>query len=258
LTHLRNLLDRQQWLGLERPAAAMNSLLPEVKLRQFALEARSLDAGRMQEMAPAKRYTLAATLIELQNARVLDDLTEMFIKRMMRIHRLGREALALDRLKYQERTDRLVHRLHEVILAWSGEGSSEQRLEAIGAALAPDSGALLEQCEAHEAQSGNNYYPYLWRFYQSHRSTLLRIWRALQLRSTTHDKPLESALAFVLANEKSRTEWLTLPEGQDAMDWVPNHLSAFIVDTTTTDTSFGDVTGTTDPRTVEFALKAHF
>ena len=51
-----------------------------MKLRQFALEARSLDAGRMQEMAPAKRYTLAATLIELQNARVLDDLTEMFIK----------------------------------------------------------------------------------------------------------------------------------------------------------------------------------
>jgi hypothetical protein len=33
--------------------------------------------------------------------------------------------------------------------------------------------------------------------------------------STTQDKPLESALAFVLANEKSRTEWLTLPEGQD-------------------------------------------
>jgi hypothetical protein len=129
LTHLRNLLDRQQWLALERPAAAMNSLLPEVKLRQFALEARSLDAGRMQEMAPAKRYTLAATLIELQNARVLDDLTEMFIKRMMRVHRLGREALALDRLKYQERTDRLVRRLHEVILAWSGEGSSEQRLD---------------------------------------------------------------------------------------------------------------------------------
>jgi hypothetical protein len=131
LTHLRNLLDRQQWLALERPAAAMNSLLPEVKLRQFALEARRLDAGHMQEMAPAKRYTLAATLIELQSARVLDDLTEMFIKRMMRIHRLGREALALDRLKYQERTDRLVHRLHEVILAWSGEGSSEQRLEPL-------------------------------------------------------------------------------------------------------------------------------
>jgi len=70
----------------------------------------------MQEMAPAKRYTLAATLIELQNARVLDDLAEMFIKRLMRIHRRGREALALDRLKHQERTDGLINTLREVLV----------------------------------------------------------------------------------------------------------------------------------------------
>jgi hypothetical protein len=102
LTHLRELLERQRWLDRERLPIALRTLLPEVKLRQFALEAKSLDAARMQEMAPAKRFTLAATLIELQNARVLDDLTEMFIKRLMRTHRHGREALALDRLKHQE------------------------------------------------------------------------------------------------------------------------------------------------------------
>jgi hypothetical protein len=138
---------------------ALNTLLPEVKLRQFALEAKSLDAARMLEMAPAKRYTLAATLVELQNARVLDDLAEMFIKRLMRTHRHGREALAMDRLKHQERTDGLIHRLHEVILAWSGDGDAEQRLQAISAALIPDSRVPLEQCEAHQAQAGNNYYP---------------------------------------------------------------------------------------------------
>jgi hypothetical protein len=44
---------------------------------------------------------------------------------------------------------------------------------------------LLEQCEAHQAQVGHNYYPYLWRFYQAHRSTLLRVWRTLRFRSTT-------------------------------------------------------------------------
>ena len=97
LTHLRQLLGRQQWLAREHHPIAMNALLPEVKLRQFALEAKSLDAARMQEMVPEKRYTLAATLIEMQNARVLDDLAEMFIKRLLRIHRRGREALALDR-----------------------------------------------------------------------------------------------------------------------------------------------------------------
>jgi hypothetical protein len=38
----------------------------------------------------------------------------MFIKCMMRTHRHDREALAMDRLKHQERTDGLIHRLHEV------------------------------------------------------------------------------------------------------------------------------------------------
>jgi hypothetical protein len=158
---LRELLERQQWLAREYQPIALSTLLPEVKLRQFALEAKSLDAARMLEMSPPKRYTLAATLIELQNARVLDDLAEMFIKRMLRIHRHGREALALDRLKHQERTDGLIHKLPEVIVAWRTEGNAEERLQAIGTVLAPDSCMLLEQCEAHQAQTGNNYYVYV-------------------------------------------------------------------------------------------------
>src|SRR5260370_22973110 len=161
LTHLRELLERQQWLAREYQPIALSTLLPEVKLRQFALEAKSLDAAGMQEMTRPKRYALAATLIELQNARVLDDLAEMFIKRMLRIHRNGREALALDRLKHQERPDGLIHKLHEVIVAWGTEGNAEERLQAIGTVLAPDSRALLEQCEAHQAQTGTNDYPYM-------------------------------------------------------------------------------------------------
>jgi hypothetical protein len=66
-------------------------------------------------------------LIELQNARVFCDLAEMFIERMLRIHRHGREALALDPLKHQEQTDGLINKLHEVIVAWGTEGNAEER-----------------------------------------------------------------------------------------------------------------------------------
>ena len=128
LTHLRELLERQQWLAREYQPIVLNTLPPEVKLRQFALEARESGRCTHQEMTAPKRYTLAATLLELQNARVLDDLAEMFIKRMMRIHRHGREALALDRLKHQERTDGLIHKLREVIVAWGTEGNAEEGL----------------------------------------------------------------------------------------------------------------------------------
>lgn len=52
--------------------------------------------------------------------------------------------------------------------------------------------------------------------------TLLRIWRVLPFRSTTQEKSLETALAFVLENETSRTEWLTLPGSSMNLDWVPD------------------------------------
>jgi hypothetical protein len=39
---------------------------------------------------------------------------------------------------------------------------------------------------------------------------------------------------------------------------VPNHLSSFTVSNTLGASNFGQVTATTDPRTMEFALKIHF
>jgi hypothetical protein len=90
---------------------------------------------------------------------------------------------------------------------------------------------LLEQCEAHQAQSGN-YYPYMWRLYQGHRATLIRIWRALNFRSTTHDTSLRRSLDFLLEHEASRAEWLILPELWSDLEWVP-------------DTWWGLVTGAT-------------
>jgi len=101
-------------------------------------------------------------------------------------------------------------------------GNAEDRLQAIGSVLAPDSHVLLEQCEAHQAQSGNNYYPYMWRYYQSHRATLIRIWRALKFCSTTQDTSLKRSLDFVLEHETSRAEWITLPEPWSDLDWVPD------------------------------------
>jgi Domain of unknown function (DUF4158) len=107
LTHLKALVDHHQWLSAHQPPGHILSRLPTAKMDQFAAEARSLDAARMQALEPHKRYTLAAVLLWTQWSRALDDLGQMFIKRMMRIHRRGKEALALHHLKPQERTERL-------------------------------------------------------------------------------------------------------------------------------------------------------
>jgi hypothetical protein len=49
---------------------------------------------------------------------------------------------------------------------------------------------------------------------------LIQIWRALRFCSTTEDISLERALAFILANETSRAEWLALPEAWSDLDWI--------------------------------------
>lgn len=67
--------------------------VPPGKLHHFAAEAKSLDAARMLALAPAKRTALLIALVVGQTARALDDLAEMLIKRLSRIHQRGKEAL---------------------------------------------------------------------------------------------------------------------------------------------------------------------
>jgi TnpA family transposase len=226
LTHLKALIDHHTWLSAHQPLDHVLSDLPVAKMEQVAAEARSLDVARMQALEPHKRYTLAAVLLQTQLSRALDDLGLMFIKRMMRIHRRGKEALALHHLKHQERTDGLIRTLRNVVTAYHTEGDAQQRLAAIDAALAGKSTELLEQCDAHEAHAGHNYAPFLWRFYVSHRPVLFRIWRAIPMKTTSQDTSLEQALAFIFAHEHSRSEWLPLTAEHPGMtrldlSWVP-------------------------------------
>jgi hypothetical protein len=81
----------------------------------------------------------------------------MFIRRMTRIHRRGKEALALHRLKHQDRTGGLIRTLRDVVAAYQTEGGAAERLAAISSVLSGKGAEVVEQCEAHEANAGNNH-----------------------------------------------------------------------------------------------------
>src|SRR6516162_125016 len=74
LTHPTHLVDRLHWLKALNIGAAPLETIAHVKVQHFAAEAKSLDAARMLETQPQKRYTLASALIRVQVARTLDDL----------------------------------------------------------------------------------------------------------------------------------------------------------------------------------------
>ncbi len=133
LTHLRDLIDHLFVISEQRKLLPPRLFedLAEGKVKQLATEARALDATEMKDLEPHKRLTLAAAFVLVQSAGALDDLAEMFIKRMLAIHQKGKDALERYRVEHQARTDALVLTLRDLVTAYGKEGTSEERLAAM-------------------------------------------------------------------------------------------------------------------------------
>jgi hypothetical protein len=177
-------------------------------VKQFANEALALDVSEMRALEPHKRYTLAVVLIHTQVSKALDDMGEILIKIMQRLHTNAQQALNNYHLKHTKQIDTLVTLLREMVSAYQMEGSKEQRFEAIDAAMTEDCEQILSLCDQHIAYTGNNYYPFLLSPYKSKRSLLFDCIETLSLHSTSNDKTLEQAVRFLLSHRHSRREWL--------------------------------------------------
>lgn len=210
LMHLKDLVTYLTWLSVQKVGTEVLSKtnIPDIKIKRFAAEAKTLNAAQMKALEPNKRYTLAVALLTVQSAKALDDLAEMFIKRMSSVHRKGKEALELYRTKNLQMTDKLVVTLRDVILAYKKDGSIEERFAAIQSVIEEKSDEVLSECEAHAAHAGNNYYSFLWKYYKSHRVTLFGILKTVTLHSTNQDISLERSLKFLQTNKAVRKDWL--------------------------------------------------
>jgi TnpA family transposase len=208
LTHLKDLVKHLTWLTEQKISSDILLNIPDVKIKHFAAEAKTLNASRMKEIEPYKRYALATSLLSVQLSKAFDDLAEMFIKRMMSIHRKGKEALELYRKKHTETVDKLIFTLKDIVIAYKNEGTIDEKFSAIESVIGEQTDDILSKCEAHTAYSGNNYYPFLWKYYKSHRVTLFGILKTVEMYSTSQDKSLEKSLLFIQTNENKRSDWI--------------------------------------------------
>jgi hypothetical protein len=94
------------------------------------------------------------------------------------------------------------------VVAYGKEGSTEERVVAMESVIGERRDQILQDCEEHLAHVGNNYQPFLWPFYKSHRAQLFRLLSAMEFRSSSQDRSLEEALRFLKQHEASRGEWL--------------------------------------------------
>jgi TnpA family transposase len=218
--NIRKLVTQLEWLKTWYQDLKALGNLADVKLRHFAAEAKSLDTARMQELEPSKRYTLASALLKMQVARRFDDLGEVLIRRIQKIHTKAKEALAEHRAKHQAETDALIGKLHDILVALRDTDGSlvQQRLEAVENAAGCDTEESIQRCEAHEAFAGDNYAPFLWRFHKGHRTVLFRLLDNIELVSTSTDKSTEAAIRFILSLRTSKADRVGT-EGLD-LSWV--------------------------------------
>jgi hypothetical protein len=206
----KDFLDHLHWLQQQNVAVSAFAEIPEAKIRQFAAEARSLDLTSLNDMPERKRLTLAGGLILKQVARALDDVTDMFIRQVKKMHHKAEEALVQYQMAHADRTDALIAVLRDITLAYKAEGSREERLALIETLLEKDADRILAQCIAHEAVAGNNHLSFLPLFYSGRRSTLFLFLESVSLVSTTQDRTLLDAIAFLLAHKGLHSKWLAI------------------------------------------------
>jgi TnpA family transposase len=210
LMHMRTLIDHLFAISEQRKLLPDHLLadIAEGKVKQFASEARALDATEMKDLEPHKRLTLAAAFVLVQSAGALDDLAEMFIKRMLAIHQKAKEALERYRADHQARTDALVGTLRDLVVAYRKEGTTEERMAAMDTVIGDKAPEVLQSCEEHLAHMGNNNQQFLWPFYKQYRAQLFRLLAVMNLRASSQDRSLEETVAFLRRHEHSKGDWL--------------------------------------------------
>src|SRR5207248_7653943 len=160
-TRIRAHLAHARWLQSLKSARRAVDGIPETKLQRFADEARALNVTQMHRYREAKRATLAVALIRVRTAQALDDLAEMFLRLMHKMHHKAKDALDAYRREHQEQTDALVSLLSELVGGWQTSETAEEQLKTINALIGEEADTILEQCEAHLTYAGNNYLPFL-------------------------------------------------------------------------------------------------
>ena len=212
--HLEDLLDHLDWLSsfgdVDGPLAGMAPM----KIRNFAYQAKAMDASERRDFTPANRYTLLLCLVRRMRVTTRDDMAEMLLKRMATIHQRAKEELVEIQWEQRQRTEKLIGKLDGVAAIAASGFSDLQTGRRVRALLSADGGVekLCEECAAVRLWQGDHYLPLLGKHFIPWRYVLFRLVRAVEIQSTTQDPALWKALEVVLAHERKRADWIAVEE----------------------------------------------
>jgi uncharacterized protein (UPF0305 family) len=164
----------------------------------------------MKSMEFKKRYALTTSLIYERSASAIDDLVEMFIKKMMNIHKNAKQELERYQLNSIKKLDELISKLRDIVSAYKADGTAEQRLSAIEAVLGNDTEEVLINCEAHLATLSNTNQPFMWKYYKTYRRAFINIIKNIKIHSTNQNISLEKSIEYIINNEISHKDYIDI------------------------------------------------
>ncbi|MCF7972063.1 MAG: Tn3 family transposase [Methylococcaceae bacterium] len=223
---MRNLLLRfDQLTELSKYNAALKTI-PIIKVSQWALEGKALDAASMTDMSPSKRYAVTLAVIRQRLAIVTDDLCYIFCKQMSRVGRLAEEKLQKYLMDSQSKMDEVLRRYALLDTLLHSEESDEIQLQAIRQTIVerPDLG---EFSRIHTEYGGKNECRFMKPIFNNRRAELLRILSTLKFVSTSQDLSFKRALTLMLAQRSKHGEWITLKKDTETylslsdLAWIP-------------------------------------
>lgn len=192
--------------------------VPVSKRTQFVLEARALDARKMLELKPIKRYALAVLLIHAQLQKSVDDIADIFIRSVRNMHNLARDRLQAYHLEHIEQGEALIAQFRDMLTTFEDDGTDPERVKRMRDMLGDEPAAWIERCDEHIAFAGNNYYPFLLQPYRVKRALLFQCLDAMQLKSSSPDEGVLTVLGWLGQFRSSHKEMVRVNTDCGALD----------------------------------------
>jgi TnpA family transposase len=209
LTAMKEWLDRYDWLRQFPIDTQAMALIPEVKAVEFAVAARALHVDEIGAIENTPRqYTLALALWAAQVAQTLDDLGELYVKRVMNMLFGAKELFTQYQHTQRVQIDGLIETLRDVLTAQQTVGTDDLRMDAIDRAVGENGPELLARCEAHVNKVEGDFRPWLLGFYRSARPTLFRFFMTVPIQSASRDNTLVKAFDFLRALQPRQADFV--------------------------------------------------
>ena len=207
LSHLRELQHTLERLMSFGDAKEKLKDIAPAKVNAFAAQARALDSGEFKDLLLPKRRSLLVCLLHRAQMKTRDHLADMFVQRMGKIHNAAKQRLLELREQHLKQTEIMLGIFAEVLAESADNAEDETQLgKAVQAVLDNHGGttSLLTQCEELTTYNTHNHLPLAWQFYSRHRKALFDLLRLLELRPTSAEQSLFTALEFLQGYEHRR------------------------------------------------------